>query len=245
MTKLLARSSFANTDQELRIKRASKLIKILQSHTDLSHARILDIGTGSGHIAQELAKQAGSVTSIDVWDQRIAKDGYTFIELKEEKLPFENESFDIVISNQVYEHVADQAQHLKEFNRVLKPNGLGYLAVPNRYWIWESHYNIACLSWFPPQVSQCIVKLVRKKDWDVKMPSWKSLQKDLAVYFEVKNAAIDVIKNPDQFGLDTFTAFQPIAKHCPKAILDCLTYVMPSFMTILSKKSVFEVPQQQ
>lgn len=55
-------------------------------------------------------------------------DGHTF--------PFQNDSFDNVISNQVLEHVFTPDQFLSEINRVLKKEGLFLLTVP---FVWDEH----------------------------------------------------------------------------------------------------------
>jgi 2-polyprenyl-3-methyl-5-hydroxy-6-metoxy-1,4-benzoquinol methylase len=60
-------------------------------------------------------------------------------------LPFPDEYFDVVVSNHVIEHVSDQQLHLSEIARVLKPNGVVYLATPNRLWPWEVHYRVLVL----------------------------------------------------------------------------------------------------
>lgn len=46
------------------------------------------------------------------------------------KMPFENESFDVVISTEVLEHVPDPDAYLTEVKRVLKPGGLFFFTVP-------------------------------------------------------------------------------------------------------------------
>lgn len=46
------------------------------------------------------------------------------------KIPFPNNSFDVVFCNHVLEHVANDLQACAEFNRVLKPNGWGILQSP-------------------------------------------------------------------------------------------------------------------
>jgi hypothetical protein len=40
---------------------------------------------------------------------------------------------------------------LRELLRVLKSEGIGYLAVPNRWQVKEPHYRLAFLSWLPPR----------------------------------------------------------------------------------------------
>ncbi len=48
-----------------------------------------------------------------------------------EKLPFEDNTFDFVISRYVFEHIEDVSFALSEINRVLKPNGLLRFSVPH------------------------------------------------------------------------------------------------------------------
>jgi len=57
-----------------------------------------------------------------------------------------------VLSNHVIEHVGNaraQRAHMLELRRVLRPSGIGYLAVPNRWMLVEPHYRLAFLSWLP------------------------------------------------------------------------------------------------
>ena len=106
--------------------------------------RILDWGCGKGHISYLLKNVLKNVdvTSCDVSEES-AKDDSTFgqktpiietfqIEviplLHEYILPFEDESFDIVLSIGVLEHVPSDAESLKEINRVLTSGGLFFCA---------------------------------------------------------------------------------------------------------------------
>jgi SAM-dependent methyltransferase len=72
--------------------------------------------------------------------------------VNDSSLPFEDDAFDVVLSNHVIEHVGDEVQqlaHLAEIRRVLRPGGKGYLAVPNRWMLREPHYQLVFLSWWP------------------------------------------------------------------------------------------------
>jgi SAM-dependent methyltransferase len=117
--------------------------------------RLLEIGTGSGAIAHYFATRRGfdcEVDAVDVVDQRQVEDGYRFQTVAGVELPFGDESFDVVISNHVIEHVGgagDQRSHLREIARVLRPQGIAYLATPNRWQPVELHYRLAFLSWLP------------------------------------------------------------------------------------------------
>lgn len=45
-------------------------------------------------------------------------------------LPFEANSFDVILCNHVLEHIPDDTQAMKELFRVMKPNGWGVLQIP-------------------------------------------------------------------------------------------------------------------
>lgn len=50
--------------------------------------------------------------------------------------PFDDESFDVAVSNEVFEHVFNPKEHLAEIHRVLKPGGLLFMTVP---FVWDEH----------------------------------------------------------------------------------------------------------
>lgn len=117
--------------------------------------RLLEVGTGSGGIAHYFGTHPTlqcEVDAVDVHDSRLIFDGYRYSQVTGTQLPFADESFDVVLSNHVIEHVGDetaQRTHLEELKRVLRPDGVGYLAVPNRWMLVEPHYRLAFLSWLP------------------------------------------------------------------------------------------------
>lgn len=117
--------------------------------------RLLEVGTGSGGIAHYFGTHPElqcEVDAVDVHDNRLVADGYRFQLVSDTRLPFRDQSFDVVLSNHVIEHVGDataQLAHLKEVRRVLRSDGVGYLAVPNRWMLVEPHYKLVFLSWLP------------------------------------------------------------------------------------------------
>lgn len=117
--------------------------------------RMLEVGTGSGGIAHYFGTHPQlrcEVDAVDVHDNRLVTGGYRYHQVQDTQLPFADESFDVVLTNHVIEHVGDelaQRAHLAELHRVLRPDGVGYLAVPNRWMLVEPHYKLAFLSWLP------------------------------------------------------------------------------------------------
>ena len=80
------------------------------------------------------------MAAVDVVDERISDNGYAFQQVSGTQLPFPDQQFDVVISNHVIEHVGEREQkleHLTEIARVLRPDGMDYLAVPNRWRLVE------------------------------------------------------------------------------------------------------------
>ena len=117
-----------------RFKKARSINAVLTDHVGsaIKGQQVLDIGCGNGGIAEYFAEH-NEVAGVDVADQRkTAEDCFEFHQVNDEKLPFDDDSFDIVISNHVIEHVGDQELHLTEIRRVLKPGGCAYFATPNK-----------------------------------------------------------------------------------------------------------------
>jgi SAM-dependent methyltransferase len=144
--------SHALLDVESRTRKARKIIDLLERERPLGGATVLDIGTGNGVIAAQLAQVAGAVDSIDLRDERVVRDGYGFRVFDGGVLPFADAAFDVVLSNHVIEHVGErpeQIRHLQEIARVLAPGGVVYLAVPYRFRLIENHYRLPLLSWLP------------------------------------------------------------------------------------------------
>ena len=98
----------------------------------VSGRRILDVGCGNGMISSYFSLQ-NEVTGVDIEDlRRQDAIGYEFIQVGSASMPFEDSSFDIVLSHHVIEHIPDQKMHLQEIGRVMKPDGLAYLGTPNK-----------------------------------------------------------------------------------------------------------------
>jgi ubiquinone/menaquinone biosynthesis C-methylase UbiE len=155
VTEVLERQPHAILDGDSRRLKAQKIARLVESARPLRGARLLDIGAGSGYIASNLREFVGAegeVWAVDVNDQRRTNEGYRFKPVTGTELPFEDDSFDVVLSNHVIEHVGDRAaqlHHLGEIRRVLAPGGVCYLAVPNRWGLVEPHFRLPFLSWIP------------------------------------------------------------------------------------------------
>lgn len=150
-----ARRPHAVLDLPSRRFKGLKIERLLDLASRSQPIHMLEVGTGSGGIAHYFGTHPQlrcEVDAVDVHDNRLVTQGYRFHRVSDTTLPFVNDSFDVVLTNHVIEHVGDesaQRAHLSELARVLRPAGVGYLAVPNRWMLVEPHYKLAFLSWLP------------------------------------------------------------------------------------------------
>jgi SAM-dependent methyltransferase len=164
------RQPHAHLDLASRRLKGLKIERLLDLAKREQPIRMLEVGTGSGGIAHYFGTHPDvrcEVDAVDVHDNRITTEGYHFQRVSDTRLPFLDEYFDVVISNHVIEHVGDecaQLSHLRELRRVMRPDGIGYIAVPNRWMLVEPHYRLAFLSWWPRGWRNVYLRAMRKGD---------------------------------------------------------------------------------
>ncbi|HUU16435.1 MAG TPA: methyltransferase domain-containing protein [Sedimentisphaerales bacterium] len=100
--------------------------------------RILEIGCGIGSIVSELSGQGYDITGTDISGEAIAyglkKYGDIKLEVQPaEDLQFEDQTFDVVLSFDLFEHIARIDKHISEVHRVLRQDGYYLLQTPNKY----------------------------------------------------------------------------------------------------------------
>lgn len=121
-----------------------KRIRLICKHATLKDKRVLDAGCGAGSYVVRMAKEGADVRGIEyeaskVADYRNAHQKDNVIVGNIEKMPYADAEFDVVFSNEVLEHVPNDSVALGEINRVLRPDGLFFIFVPNRLYPLETH----------------------------------------------------------------------------------------------------------
>jgi SAM-dependent methyltransferase len=105
-----------------------------------SDLRLLDVGTGTGRVLEEL-RRFGATTGLDLDDDALrfcrqrGMDGALKANLL--ALPFADGTFDAAIALDVLEHIEDHVSALREIARSLRPGGRLFIFVPAHQWLWS------------------------------------------------------------------------------------------------------------
>lgn len=138
--------SLNNYTENMVINVSDKRINLMRRYLDAllenrkNKLKILDVGCADGVIFKDYTPKA-DFYGIDIAEpllKKAQKNGYkTFLlDIEQQKLPFKNEFFDVIIAGEMIEHVVNTDWFMCEINRVLKKNGYLIISIPNiNQWI--------------------------------------------------------------------------------------------------------------
>ena len=128
-----------------------RLQMILRAAEERIQGRILEDGCGVGMYVAHLQPFGGQVFGLE-YDFARVREAHQHSDHSVERsrrsllacaagegLPYPAETFDLILSHEVLEHVRDDAQAVREIVRALKPGGRLVLFVPNRGYPFETH----------------------------------------------------------------------------------------------------------
>lgn len=131
------------------------LAEIRRVFPQVDGLRILEVGAGTGREAHTLAMQGASVWVLDFSPEalRLSRQlsrGPKFARADALRLPFPDESFDLVYHQGLLEHYSDPMPLLRENRRVLKPVGVVLVDVPQKFHAYTliKKFLIALNRWF-------------------------------------------------------------------------------------------------
>ena len=114
--------------------------KLKNKSKPLSGIKILDIGCGGGLLSEPMSRMGANVTGIDASDKNIKiaklhskknKLKINYLCSSPEKLKIEKK-FDVILNMEIVEHVKDVDFFLKSCSKLLKKNGLMFVATINK-----------------------------------------------------------------------------------------------------------------
>lgn len=163
-------------------------LKIIQQHVKLKDQIILDLGCGVGEYVRAFSREGGIAIGCDIEPSRVFEareksiqqenSKLTYLVAEGEKLPFLDNSLDIVVMNEVIEHVTNDQITLREISRVLRYEGYCIIFAPNKLFPFETHGiyigkryifgNIPFINWLPRTIRDKLVPHARvygHQDW--------------------------------------------------------------------------------
>lgn len=148
--------------------------------------RILELGVGDGTFLHSLQNKGYKCLGVDLILENIKNAEEKGLKIVKhdlnKKLPFEKETFDILIALEVLEHINNYQLLIKEIYRILKNRGVAFISVPNcTYW----KYQLAVLKTqkMPPEYTGDEGHVIHKS-----LNQWKEI---ISKYFEVTSYATE------------------------------------------------------
>ncbi len=148
--------------------------EMVRRWAELEGKRVLDVGCGVGMYTAAFLRETSHVFGVEVEHERAveARERATGVsQAVGERLPFPDETFDVVFSHEVLEHVDDDRACVAEMVRVVRPGGHIVVFVPNRLYPFETHGifwrgryrfgNVPLVNWLPAPLRDRLAPHVR------------------------------------------------------------------------------------
>jgi 2-polyprenyl-3-methyl-5-hydroxy-6-metoxy-1,4-benzoquinol methylase len=156
--------------------RGEEIAAFVAGRVVLEGKRALDVGTGDGGAAVALARRKCLVVAFDnswenairarqlAWESQVTA---LFLVMDAQHAALAQNAFDVVICADVLEHVDRPDKVVSAMAGSMKPGGLCYVSVPNRFSPWnvlrDQHYRLFGLSLMPQRLAAFYVTRVRKR----------------------------------------------------------------------------------
>jgi len=140
---------FGHVDKyELESWQKSYIEKIKKYMLGKSRKKVLiDIASGSGYVAIEMAKFGLNVIAIDLtpeainnlnkYKKQFSLHSLTIKKCFAEKIPLPDKSVDFIVANAILEHIPNEKEAINEWKRILKPHGKMLITVPLKLrYVW-------------------------------------------------------------------------------------------------------------
>ena len=226
-----------------RSQKARKIKHILADHLGtaqtVNELRCLDLGCSIGVISTHLADTFGQVVGVDPLPEAIdiarrlhSDSGAEFLNSDGLALPFKDETFDVIVCAQVYEHTTEPGLLAREVWRVLKPSGSCFFSGPNKLWPIEYHYGWWFVHWLPRTAVHRYCRRRYGHPFDLILFNYWQLR-ELWQDFEHSDYTLRLIYEPGRF-LEHSRAYS-WTRVVPRFIAATLKPFLPNYNWVLTK----------
>ncbi|MCL7488658.1 MAG: class I SAM-dependent methyltransferase [Desulfobulbaceae bacterium] len=231
-------------DVAARQRKAKTMISVLEDYFGCSLNRfdLLNVGGSTGIIDHYLSSHFHQVIGIDIDENAIShakrefkKENLIFEIGDAMKLRFADNTFDVVIFSQVYEHLPNSQTAINEIHRVLKPSGVCFFAANNRLMWNEPHYNLPLLSVIPRFVAHYYMRVAgRGNHYYEKHFTFWGLKK-LVSPFTLIDYTKAIIASPGKYHADYMISSGCKAK-LAAFMVNNFYWLFPGYIWILKKE---------
>jgi len=231
-------------DEKERTQKAEKIIAVLSDYLgETNTLSILDVSCSTGIMCGALASRFAKVFGIDIDAEAVAharsqnnSENVEFHVMDALNTSFPEGSFNVVICNQMYEHVPDARQLLREIYRVLAPGGVCYFGATNRLKIVETHYGrLPFLSYLPKPLAHLYLRILRRGKFYYETLHTGTTLKRLCSDFERIDYTQKVVMDPVKFMATDVVSSGTIAQWGALAMLKFAYWAFPGYIWLLKK----------
>jgi SAM-dependent methyltransferase len=197
--------------REISLDRGRFVLSVIEKKISCENLTILDLGSGQGGTAKVLSKK-NKVISLDLnlLRLKIQEDSANTIQRVNGdalNIPFRPASFDLIILQDVIEHVVDSKLLMENLYGLLKEKGLIYLSTPNKFSLFniisDPHWGLPLLSLFSREsIRKYFLKNFRNSEYE---------RKDIAQLLSL-NELTALLGNRFKFTLFTSYAVEELLK---------------------------------
>lgn len=233
-------------EKENRERKARTMAAVLEDclPRPLSGLDLLNVGGSAGIIDNFLAGHFRSVVGIDIdapaieyANSHFSRDNLEFRVADAMSLPYDDDSFDVVICSHVYEHVPDPRRMFSEIHRVLRDGGVCYFSAGNRIMWNEPHYNLPLLSVIPRPLAHVYIRLAGKAShYHEKHLSYWGL-KSLVSRFSCRDYTVQLVEQPEKFHTDYMISPGSFKAQLARTLLRLAYWAFPGYIWVLVKHS--------
>lgn len=234
-------------DADMREAKALKIIKVLDDHCDdISSLSLLDISCSTGIISRLFAGHFAKVTGIDIDGEAVEYarahndvENLEFHVMDALNTSFPSNSFDVIVCNQMYEHVPDAQQMLAEIRRLLVPGGVCYFGATNRLKVIETHYGrLPFLSYLPKKLANLYLRVLGKGDYYYENLYTYWTLKKLCGAFRIVDYTKTVVRDPERFAASDMVEKGSTQQKLALLMLSAAYWLSPGYIWLLEKPSV-------
>lgn len=231
-------------DEAGRQQKADKIITVLEDYFgNLNELSLLDMSCSTGMMTKAFCPVFGKVYGIDI-DQSAVEFAKTHHSAKNIEFhmmdalstSFPDNHFNVIICNQMYEHVPNPQQLMREIHRLLAPSGVCYFGATSRLKVIETHYgNLPFLSYLPKSLAHLYLRVLGKGDYYYEtLYSYWGLKR-LVADFDLIDYTVKVIAEPEKFHLTDMVRSHTLKQRLALVMLKVAYVFLPGYIWLLKK----------